>query len=147
MIPTITKTSVQPPPPVPYGTDVRTLRAWLEDVRRTVAAVVAVVNESKVPYVAHSIVGGGGAGSPPTEDPSSYNTIGDATEGNEGEETTTHTYDGTKGLYFYAMTRVAYYHAGHKKVYGYVRLVKFDKYGRLYSVGAETRVEIDATVT
>jgi hypothetical protein len=45
------------------------------------------------------------------------------------------------------MTRVAYYHAGHKKVYGYVRLVKFDKYGRLYSVGAETRVEIDATVT
>ena len=45
----------------------------------------------------------------------------------------------------YAMTRVAYYHAGDKKLYGYVRALTFDQYGHLQRVGAETRVEIDAT--
>jgi hypothetical protein len=132
---------------VPYGTDVRTLRAWLEDVRRTVAAVVAVVNESKVPYFAHAIVGGGGAGDPPTEDPSSYNTIGGTTEGAEAANSATHTYDGTKGLYLYAVTRVGYFESGDQTLYGYVRLLKFDKYGRLYSVGAETRFTIDVPET
>jgi hypothetical protein len=132
---------------VPSGIDLRTLRGWLEQIRHTVARVVAVVNESKAPYVAHSIVGGGGAGDPPPEAPTTYNTIGAASEGNEAADSTTHTYDGEKGLYLYAMTRVAYFESGDQKLYGYVRLFKFDKYGRLYSVGAETRVTIDVPET
>jgi len=73
-------------------------------------------------------------------------TIGSAAEGAEAAETTTWTYAGTNGLKLYAMTRVAYYDAGDETVYGYVRLLTFDKYGRLYSIGAETRISIDVTV-
>jgi hypothetical protein len=76
--------------------------------------------------------------------------IGDATEGTEAIETTTWDVDSqatTKdGLQLYAMTRVAYYHAGDKKLYGYTRLLTFDVKGRLKSVGAEVQVEIDALV-
>jgi hypothetical protein len=43
------------------------------------------------------------------------------------------------------MSRKAYFHGGDKKLYGYVRECLFDVYGRLYSVGVETRVELDPT--
>jgi len=87
----------------------------------------------------------GGVSEP--EDPgAAVVTIGSAAEGSEAAETTTWTYAGTNGLKLYAMTRTAYYHAGDKILYGYVRLLTFDKYGRLYSAGAETRVSVDVTV-
>ena len=96
---------------------------------------------------AQQIVGEAEAGIEPPEDPGTdVVTIGDATEGSEAAETTTWTYAGTNGLKLYAMTRVAYYDAGDEILYGYVRLLTFDKYGRLYSAGAETRVSIDVTV-
>jgi hypothetical protein len=50
-----------------------------------------------------------------------------------------------KPIRLYAMTRVAYYHAGDKKLYGYVRAMTFDAWGHLQEIGAETRVEIDVT--
>jgi hypothetical protein len=76
----------------------------------------------------------------------STNTVGSAAEGNEAAEGTTFTVDGTNGLKLYQCTRVGYFHGGDKKLYGYFRLLTFDRFGRLYSVGGETRVEIDAAV-
>jgi len=122
----------------------------MESLRDCVNRAVMVLNNSQAPHAAVAITSGGGA-DPPAADPAYYTTIGDATEGSEAAETTTWTYgdkdgsDNVKGLRFYAMTRAAYYHAGDKTVYGYVRLIKVDKNGKIYSVGAETRVEIDAT--
>lgn len=75
-------------------------------------------------------------------------TIGSAAEGNEGEESSTWTAcnENEHGLRLYIMSRVAYYHGGTQTLYGYVRRMTFDKCGRLYSVGAETRVTIDVPV-
>ena len=96
---------------------------------------------------ARQVAGDAEAGIEPPEDPgAAVVTIGDTTEGAEAAEGTTWTYAGVNGLKLYAMTRVAYYDAGDKILYGYVRLLTFDKYGRLYSTGAETRVSIDVTV-
>lgn len=87
----------------------------------------------------------GGVSAP--EDPGTdVTTIGSAAEGSEAAETTTWTYDGALGLKLYAFTRVAYFDAGNKILYGYVRLLTFDKYGRLYAAGAESRVSVDVTV-
>jgi hypothetical protein len=88
---------------------------------------------------------------PPT-DPTVYTTIGDTTEGTEAADTDTWTYgdvDGSgnkKGLRLYIQTRQAYFHAGDHKWYAYVRLLTFATSGLLYSVGAETRVEIESPV-
>jgi len=79
-------------------------------------------------------------------DPSSFDTVGSAAEGSEAAETTTKTFDGTKGLKFNTFTRVGYFEAGDTALYGYVRELRFDRMGRLYYVSGETRVEIDATV-
>jgi hypothetical protein len=78
------------------------------------------------------------------ENPETYDTIGGTTEGNEGEQTDTWTAGDTKGLWLYVQTRQGYYHGGDKKWYAYVRKLVFDLNGGLYSVSAETRVEIDA---
>lgn len=91
-----------------------------------------------------------GAAPVPT-DPSPYTTIGGTTEGDEAAATNTWTYGdesaGEKiGCRLYVQTRQAYFHAGDKKWYAYVRLIKISKDGLIYSVGSETRVEIDAPV-
>jgi hypothetical protein len=92
----------------------------------------------------------GGGGVPADPDP--YTTIGGTTEGSEAADSTTWTYgdvDGggvKKGLRLYVQTRQAYFHAGDHKWYAYVRLMKFSAGGLLYSVGAETRVEIEDPV-
>jgi len=44
------------------------------------------------------------------------------------------------------VTRVGYFDAGDEKLYGYVRTIKFDQWGRLASISAETRYEIDVPV-
>jgi hypothetical protein len=41
-------------------------------------------------------------------------------------------------------TRVGYFHGGDGKLYGYARQLNFDQNGRLRSLTAETRYEIDA---
>ncbi len=73
-------------------------------------------------------------------------TIGSDTEGDEEEDTTDFTVgtDGN-GLEEWYCSRIGYFHEGDKKLYGYYRLRTYDKYGRLYSVSGETRVELDET--
>ena len=43
-------------------------------------------------------------------------------------------------------TRQIFNHSGDKKWYAFLRKFTYDKNGRLYSVSAETRIEIDAPV-
>ena len=78
--------------------------------------------------------------------PATYDTIGGTTEGNEAAETSTWTAGGANGLRFYVQSRQAYFNAGDAKWYAYVRLLTLDRKGRLYSLGAETRIEIDVPV-
>jgi len=74
-----------------------------------------------------------------------YETVGDTDEGDEAADTTDFTFGSDeKGLTLNLMTRVGYYHAGDKKLYGYIRTLNFAPNGRLISVSAETRIEIDA---
>ena len=73
-------------------------------------------------------------------------TIGSAAEGSETAEASTWTAGGANGLAVYQMTRVAYYDAGNETLYGYIRLFTYNRFGGLYSVGAETRIEIDVPV-
>ena len=87
---------------------------------------------------------GGGAASPVA--PALVDTIGVNTEGTEvayTDEWAVET-DRTKGLDWYIMNRVGFFHDGDQKLYGYIRKATFDKAGRLTAVSAETRVEIDA---
>lgn len=75
-------------------------------------------------------------------------TYADPGEGNEAADAVAADVGGeadTKPTRLYCMTRVAYYHAGDKKLYGYVRALTFDAWGHLTEIGAETRVEIDVT--
>jgi hypothetical protein len=78
--------------------------------------------------------------------PSSPDAIGGTTEGNEAAESTSKTFNNAKGLSLGIMTRVAYYDAGDKTLYGYARTLTFDAMGRLYSVSGETRISIDVPV-
>ena len=81
------------------------------------------------------------------EDPgAAVDTIGSAAEGDEAAETSTWTTGSDNGLAIWVQTRAAYYDTGDMKLYGYFRLMTYDKYGRLYSVSAETRVIIDTPV-
>lgn len=70
------------------------------------------------------------------------------TEGTEAADATTLKLGSAaddKPVRLYAMTRVAYYDAGDKKLYGYVRALTFDAWGHLIEIGPEARVEIDVT--
>lgn len=144
--------AISPPLPVPSNTDVRTIRGWLEQLQRTVSQCVHVVNSMVIPYTPRTCASAGSAADPAHSDPAEYITIGSAAEGNEAAETTdwNATSDGVggdkKGCWFYAMTRVGYWHLGDHKLYGYVRKIKVDQFGRIYDIGTETRVEIDAPV-
>ena len=83
------------------------------------------------------------------EDPGAeVDTIGSAAEGDEAAETSTWEAgnESEHGLAVWVQTRTAYYDTGDMKLYGYFRLMTYDKYGRLYSVSAETRVIIDTPV-
>jgi len=50
----------------------------------------------------------------------------------------------TLGLTITQSTGIAYYHTGDKKIYSYVRDFTYDSSGKLVSVSAETRVEVEA---
>ena len=83
------------------------------------------------------------------EDAMSFATLGDADEGAEAADTgdwEVVTTDG-EGLHLDITTRVGYFDAGDETLYGYIRRLKFDDQGRLYYVGAETRITIDTPGT
>lgn len=142
--------AIPPPPPVPTGTDVRELRQFLNNLRSTVYALATVVNNTRGGYASSVVVGGGDSSA---KDPAQYTTIGGTTEGNEAAETTTWTVgdvDGSgnkKGCWFYIQTRKGYFDAGDMKLYAYVRKVTIDATGKVYSVGAETRVTLEIPET
>lgn len=89
--------------------------------------------------------GGGGAGNAANPG-AAVVTLGGNTEGSEAAASDTWTTGATNGLAVWKVCRVGYFHAGDKKLYAYVRLFTYDKNGQLYSVSAETRVEVDAAV-
>ena len=142
------KTVMQQPLPVPSGMDVRLLRPFLEQLRATVAECVQAINSASVPYSPRVASGGEGSDAA-AEDPSVYTTLGGTTEGTETADATAWTVgdvdgsDNLKGCWFYAMTRVTYFDTGDRILYGYVRRIKIDTSGKIYAVGAETRVIID----
>jgi hypothetical protein len=143
------KTVLPPPPPLPGGTDVRLLRDYLAQLQRSVAQCVHALNQLEIPYTPRTA----GAGNDPAKDPAYYTTIGGNTEGSEAAETTTWTIgdvDGSsnkKGCWFWVQSRQAYYHAGDQKWYAYARKCVIDTNGLLYSVSAETRIEIEVPET
>ena len=80
-------------------------------------------------------------------DPTSKDTIGSTSEGSETAEGTTKTFGSDdKGLTLYMTSRIGYYDAGAKTLWGYIRELRFDEGGRLCFVGGETRVSIDVLV-
>jgi hypothetical protein len=72
--------------------------------------------------------------------------VGDTDEGSETADATTWT-RGDGPLELSIMTRVAYYDAGDKKLYGYIRTLKVDALGVWWHASGETRVEVDVPVT
>jgi hypothetical protein len=80
------------------------------------------------------------------EDPgSTITTIGAASEGTETASTDTWTAGNVddKGLAEWYVSRVVYNPSGDMKIYSFLRKRTYDKFGRLYSVSAETRVEVE----
>lgn len=80
------------------------------------------------------------AGNPSTD----VDNLSVAGEGSETADTATHTSSGANGVKVKLHTRSVYNNSGDEKLYGYQREFIFDKEGRLYSISAETRYEIDA---
>ena len=118
-----------------------TIEVW-SDVALTADAWVGVLRVGNHWETIGSAGGDGGT----AEDPATYDTIGGTTEGNEAADDGDWTAGGANGLWLYAQTRHAYYHGGDKKWYAYVRKIVVDASGRIYSVGGETRVEIETPV-
>lgn len=86
---------------------------------------------------------GGGA----AEDPgASIDTLGAASEGSETASSATWTAGGSNGLAEWYVSRVVYNHSGNRVIYAFLRKRTYDNNGRLYSVSAETRVEVDTPV-
>lgn len=86
-----------------------------------------------------------GGGHP--EDPTSYADLTTSGEGTAAAKTNNWTYNGTSGVKVTKQTRTYYDHTSSSPVlYGYYRTFLYDKNGRLYSVSAETRYEIDTPV-
>ena len=80
-------------------------------------------------------------------DPTSKDTVGSTAEGSEAAEGTTKTFGSdSKGLTLYMTSRIGYYDAGDKTLWGYVRELRFDEGGHLYYVSGETRVSVAVLV-
>lgn len=74
-------------------------------------------------------------------------TVGSNAEGNESADTASFAASGSNACEVWITSRVGYWHAGGKILYGFARLLKFDLHGRLYSVSGETRYNIDTPST
>lgn len=87
------------------------------------------------------------ASASPAENPSSKTNLTVSGEGSDTASNTTWTAGGNNGVQVTVQTRTYYNHsAATPKLYGFQRTYTFDKYGRLYSVSAESRYEIDTPV-
>lgn len=121
--------------------DLKPREAYVVDTSDTLAYKRFILASDK--YGDGIPVGGGGAEDPGT----TIETVGAATEGSETAETTSFTVGtNSKGLALWICSRVVYNESGDKKLYGYARKLTVDKNGKIYSIGAETRYEIDAAV-
>lgn len=67
----------------------------------------------------------------------------------EAADATSHTFDGTVGVYIAELNRSGYYHNGNERPYAYSRGVYFDRFGQLKSFGREIRQNagIDVPIT
>lgn len=84
---------------------------------------------------------------PEAEDPdTAVDTLGAGSEGTADANSDTWTAGGENGLRAWYVTRLFYDHAAAKILYAFLRMFVFDRFGRLYHVSGETRVEVDATV-
>jgi hypothetical protein len=99
-------------------------------------------DEDKKAWVAGQPESGGG----PAENPTTSDTLGAASEGSEGALSDTWLAGGTNGLQEWYVSRMVYNHAGDMKLYKFMRKRTYDRYGRLYSVSGEVRVEIENPV-
>jgi hypothetical protein len=73
--------------------------------------------------------------------------IGLETEGTDRPLLDTWVAGGDLGAARWVITRVVYDHTGSKIAYAFARKETFDKYGRLYSISAETRITVDVPVS
>lgn len=81
------------------------------------------------------------------EDPDTdIDEIGAESEGSESASSDSWEAGGVNGLSEWYVSRVVYNHSGDKKVYAFLRKRVYDRYGRLFSVSGESRIEVDATV-
>ena len=79
--------------------------------------------------------------------PSSKTSLTVSGEGSAAAQTTSWTFGGTQGVQVTLQTRTYYDHTASTPVlYGYYRTFTFDRNGKLYSISAETRYEIDTPV-
>ena len=74
-------------------------------------------------------------------------TLGANSLGAEAADSNTWTAGATNGLAVWIETRARYYHAGDQKWYAYARKFTYTANGNLYSVSAETRIEVEAPTT
>lgn len=74
----------------------------------------------------------------------SPDTLGAASEGSESADSSTWTCDNETPVEVYVQSRTGYYHSGDEKLYAYIRKLTIDSCGKVASIGAETRVEVDA---
>ena len=79
--------------------------------------------------------------------PGNGTTLGSAAEGTEAALSTTWVANASTPLDMWVVSRVVYNHAGNRVLYKMMRRMRFTQFGRLYSVGAETRVDVDAAVS
>jgi len=82
----------------------------------------------------------------PTES-ASVTTLGSNAEGTETALTDTFAASGDPGLDLWIVSRVVYNHAGDKVLYAMMRKMRFTNRGQLFSVGGETRVNVDDAVS
>ena len=82
-----------------------------------------------------------------TGSPSAVQAMGANSLGAEAASGDTWTAGGTDGLALWIETRARYYHAGDQKWYAYSRLFTWDALGKLYSVSAETRIDVEDPTT
>ena len=80
----------------------------------------------------------------PAENPSSTTNLSATYPGNDAATNNSWTAGSTTGLTITQLVRVKW---SGTYLYGYYRTFKYDRFGRLYSVSAETRYTIDTPVT
>lgn len=83
----------------------------------------------------------------PPHPPSEVEVIGSPEEGDEpADESTFDVGQDGKGLDVWIVSRIGYFHAGHRKLYMYMRKLGINETGHVVWISGETRVEVEAPV-